>query len=79
MLQHTKQVMLLFTVEIHMLQVLILQQELCPTLTAFWDLLTEGLSFKGTWDVATQYLIGEVVEYSTNSYRAIQDDTVEST
>ena len=42
-----------------------------PTDTAYWDLYNDGISWQGNWDIATEYKIGDAVEYATNSYISI--------
>ena len=36
-----------------------------------WDLLHDGFIWQGNWDTNTEYKIGDVVEYATNSYISI--------
>ena len=45
-----------------------------PTNSTYYDLLVEGISLQGDWNVATNYKIGEVVIYQQSSYRAKQDN-----
>jgi hypothetical protein len=49
------------------------------TNTSYWDLSVEGFDWQGTYDAATIYNIGDVVEYSSSSYVMIADRNVGTT
>ena len=49
------------------------------TNTSYWELTTEGLNWRGTYNAATIYNIGDVVEYSSSSYIQISDRNVGTT
>ena len=50
-----------------------------PPNTDFWQLFTDGLQWKGPWDVGTEYEIGDVVEYASSSYVSLIPDNVAQT
>ena len=50
-----------------------------PPASQYWELFTDGLSWKGSWDVATEYEISDVVEYAQSSYVSITSDNVGTT
>ena len=45
-----------------------------PTSSSHFDLLVEGISLQGVWDVNTAYKIGESVLYLNSSYLAVVDN-----
>lgn len=46
-----------------------------PTSTTYWDLMLEGLDFKGAYDNATAYKIGDLVTEGAKGYICIADTT----
>ena len=47
-----------------------------PPNSDYWELLVDGMSWKGPWDINTEYEISDVVEYAQSSYICLQADTV---
>ena len=46
-----------------------------PPNVAYWDKLNEGFKWKNTWADATEYDLGDVVVYNSNSYVAVLKHT----
>lgn len=46
-----------------------------PTVTTHWDLMLEGIDFKGAYDNATAYKIGDLVTEGAKGYICIADTT----
>ena len=46
-----------------------------PPNTDFWERLNEGFKWKGTWTDVTEYDLGDVVEFNSNSYIAVSKHT----
>jgi hypothetical protein len=44
-----------------------------PTNTSSWSLMLEGFNFRGDWDSATQYYIGDIVAYGGKVFVAEED------
>ena len=42
-----------------------------PNNTNYWNILSEGFKWQGTWNAGTTYYKGDVVEYSSSSYVAM--------
>jgi len=47
-----------------------------PPASQYWEVFTEGFSWKGTYAGGTEYEYGDVVEYSGSSFICIGDDVV---
>ena len=47
-----------------------------PPNTDYWELYTDGMAWKGSWDVGTEYEINDVVEYAQSSYISLIADNV---
>ena len=47
-----------------------------PPNSDYWDLLVEGMSWKGAYDAGTEYEYSDVVEYAQSSYICIANDVV---
>ena len=47
-----------------------------PPSSDYWDLIVEGMAWKGVYDAGTEYEYGDVVEYSQSSYICIANDVV---
>jgi hypothetical protein len=43
------------------------------TNTSYWDLVVEGFNYRGTYDAALSYSIGDVVRYISSSYIQLKD------
>jgi len=43
-----------------------------PTNTAFWAIMVSGTEYRGAWDIAEEYEIGQIVSYGGKVYIAIQ-------
>lgn len=46
-----------------------------PTNATYWDLMLEGIDFKGTYSGATAYKIGDLITYGGKGYICIADST----
>jgi len=44
--------------------------------STYWKVVVEGFKWRGTYDAATTYNIGDVVRYSSNSYVQLKDQQV---
>ena len=47
-----------------------------PPAQPYWEVFTEGFSWKGAYQAITEYEYGDVVEYSGSSYICIDNDVV---
>ena len=47
-----------------------------PPNSQYWELYTDGLAWQGSWDISTEYEIGDVVEYAQSSYISIISDNI---
>ncbi len=45
----------------------------------YWKIVVEGFKWRGTYDAATTYYVGDVVRYSANSYIQLKDRQVDVT
>jgi len=50
-----------------------------PPNSNYWELFTDGMSWQGTYNAATEYEIGDVVEYAQSSYISTSSDNVGNT
>jgi len=50
-----------------------------PPNTDYWELFSDGLAWQGSWDIATEYEIGDVVEYAQSSYVSLTSDNIGNT
>lgn len=46
-----------------------------PTDTTYWQLMLQGVNFRGSWSAAAAYRIGDLVEYGGVSYLSRDDNT----
>lgn len=46
-----------------------------PTSTTYWDLMLEGIDFKGAYNNSTAYKIGDLITYGGKGYICILDST----
>ena len=44
--------------------------------STYWKIVVEGFKWRGTYDAATTYYVGDVVRYSSNSYVQLKDRQV---
>lgn len=47
--------------------------------TPLWALMTDGVSWKGTWSISTLYAIGDIVKQGANSYVCVVGNTSNAT
>ena len=47
-----------------------------PPNATYWELLIDGFMWQGSWDIATEYEKGDVVEYAQSSYICVSNDNV---
>ena len=50
-----------------------------PPNSDYWELFSDGFAWQGSWNVATEYEIGDVVEYAQSSYISLIADNVGNT
>lgn len=50
-----------------------------PTNTTYWELLNQGINWKGSWTDSTVYLKGDSVRYDNNSYICVLAHTSDET
>jgi hypothetical protein len=47
-----------------------------PPASQYWELFTEGFSWKGAYSAVTEYEYGDVIEYSGSSYVCVDNDVI---
>ena len=50
-----------------------------PPNTDFWAIFSDGFRWRGSWNVANEYEIGDVVEYAQSSYVSLTADNIGNT